>query len=408
MSRKHRLLPSETRVYPNSLFVPKGVGRLRLAGMLLAAFLTHSVSFDALAQKAADPVTPETVAKGLVFPWAVAFLPDGRFLVTERPGRLRVVQADGRIGEPVQGLPAVAAGGQGGLLDVVLDSDFTRNRILYLCFSEPGEGPSARANGTALAAARLSDDGRRLERLRVIFSQRPKVASSLHFGCRIVEGVKDGQPDGSLYLGLGERLSERDAAQKLDNHLGKLVRVNKDGSVPRDNPLAGKAGALPEIYSWGHRNIQGATRDGQGRLWVMEHGPQGGDELNLVKPGTNYGWPVITYGENYGGGKIGEGTSKPGMAQPQAHWVPSFAPSGLAWLNGTRYGPAWQGSLFVGALKGRALLRLGMDGESVREQQWLLQGLQQRIRDVRQGPDGLLYVLTDAADGQLVRLLPKP
>jgi glucose/arabinose dehydrogenase len=350
---------------------------------LVAAFLTHSVAFDAFAQKAPDPVTPETVAKGLAFPWAVAFLPEGRFLVTERPGRLRVVQADGRVGEPVQGLPAVAAAGQGGLLDVVLDSDFARNRMLYLCFSEPGDEPSARGNSTALAAARLSDDGQRLERLRVIFSQRPKVASSLHFGCRIVEGMKDGKPDGSLYLGLGERFSQRD-------------------------PFAGKAGALPEIHSWGHRNIQGATLDGQGRLWVVEHGPQGGDELNLVKPGANYGWPVVTYGENYGGGKIGEGTSKPGMAQPQAHWVPSFAPSGLAWLSGTRYGPAWQGSLFVGALKGRALLRLGMDGDAVREQQWLLQGLQQRIRDVRQGPDGLLYVLTDAADGQLIRLLPKP
>ena len=320
---------------------------------------------------------------------------------------MRIVEADGRVGEPLQGLPAVAAGGQGGLLDVLLDSDFARNRQLYFCFSEADPEPGARTNSTALAAARLSADGTRLEQLRIVFSQRPKVASSAHFGCRIVEGQANGKPDGSLLLGLGDRYSERDSAQLLDTHLGKVVRVNKDGSVPADNPFVGRAKALPEVYTWGNRNIQGATRDGQGRVWMVEHGPQGGDELNRIEPGVNHGWPVITYGENYGGGKIGAGTHQAGMAQPVLQWTPSFAPSGLAWLSSTRYGQAWQGSLFVGALKGQALLRLEMDGERVRRQQWLLKDFGKRIRDVRQGPDGWLYVLTDAPDGQLLRLRPK-
>ena len=357
----------------------------------------------------AQELRPQTVASGLQNPWAVAFLPQGRFLVTERPGRLRVVEADGRVGVPVTGLPSIASQGQGGLLDLVLDSDFARNRTLYFCFAEPAA--SGNGNSTALARARLSEARDRLEQVRVIFSQQPKFASSAHFGCRIVEGRQAGQPDGSLFLTLGDRFRRMADAQTLDNHHGKLVRIHKDGSVPRDNPFVAQAGARPEIWSYGHRNMQGAALAPDGRLWTHEHGPQGGDEINLPAAGRNYGWPVITYGENYGGGKIGEGlTRKDGMEQPVHYWVPSIAPSGMAFLTSTRYGQAWQGNLFVGALAGRFLDRIEWqpDGAGVRilRETRLLTDLGERIRDVRQGPDGLLYVLTDATDGRLIRLLP--
>jgi glucose/arabinose dehydrogenase len=355
---------------------------------------------------AQTPARVQTVAAGLQNPWGLAFLPDGRFLVTERPGRMRVVEADGQLGAPLAGLPEIAAGGQGGLLDVVLDSGFADNRTLYFCYSEPAEG--GRGNSTALARARLSDDRSRLEDLRVVFSQKPKVSSSAHFGCRIVERRVGGKPDGTLFLTLGDRYSRMADAQTLDNHLGKIVRVGKDGSVPRDNPFAGRAGALPEIWSYGHRNLQGAALAPDGRLWTHEHGAQGGDEINVPQTGRNHGWPVITHGVNYGGAPIGEGlTEKAGMEQPLHHWVPSIAPSGMAFLTSERYGKAWQGSLFVGSLKFGRLhrLELGADGRVVREQP-LLAEVGQRIRDVRQGPDGLLYVLTDASNGQLLRLLP--
>jgi glucose/arabinose dehydrogenase len=317
------------------------------------------------AQPAAGPVRAIPVAQGLENPWAVAFLTEGRFLVTERPGRLRVVEADGRLNPPVAGLPSVAASGQGGLLDVVLDRGFASNRTLYVCFSEPALAGAA-GNSTALARARLSEDRTRLEDVRVIFSQRPKVASSLHFGCRIVEGMKDGRPDGTLFLTLGERFQRMQDAQTLDNHHGKIVRVGKDGSVPKDNPFVGRLGALPEIWSYGHRNPQGATLGPDGRLWMHEHGPQGGDEINLPQPGRNYGWPVITFGEQYGGGPIGAGiTAKVGMEQPLHHWTPSIAPSGIAFLTSDRYGPAWKGSLFVGSLKFQFLNRVELAGGQV-------------------------------------------
>jgi glucose/arabinose dehydrogenase len=354
------------------------------------------------------------VAAGLQHPWGLAFLPDGRFLVTERPGRLRVVQADGKLGTPVTGLPEIAAGGQGGLLDVLLDADFARNRSIYFCFSEPAASGSRNGNSTALARATLSADYARLEDVKVIFSQKPKFASAMHFGCRIVEsrspGV-NGKPDGKLFLTLGERFSRMEDAQKLDNHHGKIVRINKDGSVPKDNPFVGRAGALPEIWSYGHRNPQGATLAPDGTFWMHEHGPQGGDEINIPKAGANYGWPVITYGENYGGGKIGEGlTSKAGMEQPLHHWTPSIAPSGMAFLSSERYGKAWQGNLFVGSLKFGYLDRIELSepfgGKVVRESK-LITEVGERIRDVRQGPDGLLYVLTDSSNGKLIRLLPE-
>jgi len=341
----------------------------------------------------------EPVASGLENPWGVAFLPDGRFLVTERPGRLRLIGADGAVGSPIAGLPAIATGGQGGLLDVVTDSDFASNRTVYVCYSEP-EARGA-GNSTAMARAELSADGRRLENLKVVFSQRPKVASRSHFGCRIVEGK-----DGTLFLVLGDRFSRKEDAQRLDNHIGKVVRVGKDGSVPKDNPFAGRAGALPEIWSYGHRNGQGATLGPDGRLWMHEHGPQGGDEINVPLAGGNYGWPVITYGENYGGGKIGEGLkARDGLMQPLHYWVPSIAPSGVAFLTSDRYGAAWKGNLFVGSLKFGYLDRIELKDGKVAAEHKLVED-RGRIRDVRQGPDGLLYLLTDESDGKLLRLLP--
>ena len=373
---------------------------------LIASALLQAAAPAVGAQPAAGPVRAIPVAQGLESPWAVAFLPEGRFLVTERPGRLRVVEADGRLNPPLAGLPAVAAGGQGGLLDVVLDRGFASNRTLYFCFSEPALTGAA-GNSTALARARLSEDRTRLEDLRVIFSQRPKVASSLHFGCRIVEGMKDGRPDGTLFLALGERAQRMQDAQTLDNHHGKVVRVGKDGSVPKDNPFVGRAGALPEIWSYGHRNPQGATLGPDGRLWMHEHGPQGGDEINLPQPGRNYGWPVITFGEQYGGGPIGAGiTAKAGMEPPLHHWTPSIAPSGMAFLTSDRYGVAWKGSLFVGSLKFQFLNRVEVAGGQVVREERLLTDLGERIRDVRQGPDGWLYVLTDNPKGRLLRLAP--
>ena len=376
-----------------------------LLAIFIIAFSVFSAPLHAQGLKA------ETVASGLKNPWSLAFLPDGQFLITERAGSLRVVGLDGKLGNPLAGLPPMAVGGQGGLLDVVLDADFARKRLLYFCFSEPAAAGAA--NSTALARATLSADGTALENVHTLFSQKPKVVSSAHFGCRIVEsrlpGV-GGKPDGKLFLTLGDRFSRKEDAQKLDNHLGKIVRINKDGSAPADNPFARQAGALPEVWSYGHRNSQGATLAPDGTFWMHEHGPQGGDEINLPKPGANYGWPVITYGENYGGGKIGAGlTEKAGMEPPLHHWTPSIAPSGMAFLTSERYGKDWRGNLFVGSLKFGYLDRIELTapftGKVVRESKLLING-GERIRDVRQGPDGLLYVLTDSANGKLLRLLP--
>ncbi len=368
----------------------------------LTLLISGLIAAAAAAQPSAHPQL-ESVVQGLDSPWALAFLPDGRLLISERPGRLHIAAPGGRPGPALAGLPAIDAGGQGGLLDVLLDRDFARNRQLFFCFTEAAA--DGRSNGTALARARLAADDSRLEQLQIIFRQSPKLAGRHHFGCRIVESA-DGQ---RLFLTLGERFSAMQRAQQLDNHLGKVVRIAKDGSVPADNPFVGRAGALPEIWSYGHRNPQGALLDSQGRLWVHEHGPQGGDELNLVLPGRNYGWPVISHGENYGGGKIGEGLSaKPGMEQPVSYWRPSIAPSGLAQLTSPRYGAAWQGSFFIGSLKFRHLERVAVDGAAL-SPQVLARGKAVddvgRLRDVRQGPDGLLYLLTENP-GQVLRLRP--
>ena len=345
-------------------------------------------------------VRVQTVATGLEHPWALAFLPEGGYLVTERPGRMRIVDEQGRLGPALGGVPEVAARGQGGLLDLALDAGFERNRTLYFCFSEPAEGGT---NSTALARARLPAGSARLEEVRVIFSQQPRVASALHFGCRIVQ-----MPDGHLVLALGERYHRMQEAQKLDNHLGKLVRLTPDGAPAPGNPWIGRAGARPEIWSYGHRNPQGAAVGPDGRLWLHEHGPQGGDEINLPVAGRNYGWPVVTFGEQYGGGPIGEGiTAKPGMEPPLYHWTPSIAPSGMAFLASDRYGAAWRGNLFVGSLKFSQLVRLELAGARVvREHR--LDGVGERVRDVRLGPDGLLYLLTDSPKGRLLRVMPPP
>ncbi len=382
-----------------------GLAAFSTAALCMAALLAPlrgQAQAQAQAQQApALALRAEPVATGLEHPWSVAFLPEGRFLVTERPGRLRIVEADGRLGPPVAGVPPVAAQGQGGLLDVLLDADFARNRQLYFCFSEPGPEAGGATNGTALASARLSDDDSRLESVRVIFRQQPKVASALHFGCRIVQA-----PDGHLFLALGERYHRMADAQRLDNHLGKVVRLTRQGAPAPGNPFMGRAGALPEIWSYGHRNPQGATLAPDGRFWLHEHGPQGGDEINLPEAGRNYGWPVITHGEQYGGGRIGEGiTHKPGMEQPLHQWTPSIAPSGMAFLTSDRYGPALKGQLFIGSLKFRQLVRLELEGTRVvREHRSDPAG--ERLRDVRQGPDGWLYLLTDSASGRLLRLVP--
>jgi glucose/arabinose dehydrogenase len=350
------------------------------------------------ARQGIAPLRTHVIAEGLEHPWALAFLPEGRFLVTERVGRLRVIEADGRVRAPVAGMPVSEVGGQGGVLDVITDSRFAQSRRIFFCFTEPGPG----GNSTALATALLSEDLSTLHQVRTIFSQQPKLPGRHHFGCRIVE-----LPDQTLILTLGERFNRMDDAQRLDNHLGKLVRLNKDGSVPNDNPFVGQAGARPEIWSYGHRNPQGATLGPDGRLWMHEHGPQGGDEINVIVRGRNYGWPVITYGERYGGGKIGEGlTAKPGLEQPIFHWTPSIAPSGMAFLTSGRYGDAWRGSLFVGTVKFSFLTRLEWDGLRVVREERLLPELGQWVRDVRQGPDGLLYLINDSRNGRLVRLLP--
>ncbi len=363
---------------------------LALVGTLLAP-VVH-------AQPAA--VTTEVIARGLQNPWGLAFIGEGRMLVTERPGRMRVVEADGRVGNALSGVPKVDAVGQGGLLDVIADRDFARNRTVHFCFAEPAASGSG--NSTALASARLSTDATALEDVKVIFSQKPKVNSRLHFGCRIVQA-----PDGPLFLGRGDRFQRMADAQTLDNHHGKVVRIRTDGSAVPDNPYVGRSGALPEIWSIGHRNVQAAALGADGRLWTIEHGPQGGDEINITAAGRNYGWPVITYGENYGGGQIGEGiTSKAGLEQPLHYWKPSIAPSGMAFVNSDRYGQGWRGSLLVGSLKFRYVARLVLDGDRVVREEKVLPDLGQRVRDVREGPDGFIYLLTDDRDGQLLRLRP--
>ena len=363
------------------------------------AMITAGVMFGFSLPAAA--VSTQVVATGLSHPWAMAFVDRDTMLVTEREGNLRLVGSDGSVSDPLTGLPAIDAGRQGGLLDVITDRDFAQNRTIYFCYTraDPTRGS---LNSTALASATLKTDSSGLTDVRDLFVQDPVYRGGLHFGCRIVD-----RGDGTLLMGLGDRYQLMQEAQNKANDIGKVIRVNKDGTLPSDNPFASQAGASAAIWSYGHRNIQGATLDSQGQLWMTEHGPQGGDELNLIKPGVNYGWPVITYGVNYGGATIGEGiVSAPGMAQPVTYWTPSIAPSGLAYLDTDRYGQQWQGSLMAGSLKFGQLVRLTVDDQDNVTKEVILPSLGQRVRDVRLGPDGFVYLLTDSRDGQLLKLLP--
>lgn len=338
-----------------------------------------------------------TLVTGLENPWSLAFLPDGRLLVSERAGRLRWVGPDFRLHpQPIKGLPAVVERGQGGLLDVALHPQYAQNGWIYWSYNAPGPD----GWGTALARGKLQGD--RMTEVQVLFRMQPQTRSSQHFGGRIVFDTT-----GMLYLTLGDR-GDKERAQKWDDHAGSVIRLHDDGRVPTDNPFVKRAGALPEKWTLGNRNMQGAALHPQtGELWTHEHGPQGGDEVNVMRPGFNYGWPVITYGVNYGlGTRIGEGQAKPGMAQPVHIWVPSIAPSGMAFVDGSKF-VQWQGNLLVGALRGQMLVRLVLDGEKVLHEERLLQGQAGRIRDVRMGPDGFIYLLRDGPEGAVMRLEPE-
>lgn len=340
------------------------------------------------------------VAKGLEHPWAVEPLPSGDFLVTEKPGRMRVITATGKVGQPIAGVPEVDARGQGGLLDVALSPQFDSDRTIFWSYSEPRKG----GNATSVARGVLSPDGRKLEQVRVIFRAKPTYDGDKHYGSRLVFG-----PDGKLYVTLGERSDApmRPQAQQLNSHMGKIVRINPDGSVPDDNPFVGRSNALPEIWSLGHRNVQAAALDPQGRLWEAEHGTNGGDELNLVQKGKNYGWPLVAYGEEYSGKPIpGAVTAREGYEQPVYYWDPVIAPSGAQFYTGDAF-PAWKGSLFVGGMRDEKLVRLVLEDGYVTGEEHLLADQGQRIRDVRQGPDGALYIVTDQDNGELWRIAPR-
>jgi len=366
-----------------------GVGALALASAVpAAAQAPRSESPEATR----PPFRVNTFAQGLRRAWAFEFLPDGRVLVTEKAGRLRIVGRDGTPSEPLAGVPEVVAQGQGGLLDVALGPDFGETRLVYLSFSEPGQGGA----GTAVARGRLGERG--LEDVQVIWRQTPKVSGPNHWGSRLAF-----RGDGTLFVTLGDRFSYREEAQDLANTIGKLVRINADGSIPRDNPFVGREGARPEIWSYGHRNVQSAALDASGRLWTVEHGARGGDELNAPEAGRNYGWPVITYGVDYSGAKIGEGTAKAGLEQPVLYWDPVIAPSGAAFVAGGAF-QDWNGDLLVGGLRTQALVRLELDNGRVSGE--TRYDLGARIRDVRQGPDGMIYALTDENESRILRLEP--
>ena len=396
-------LPIERLPAAGSLGVPRLARAICaapvLAALLLAcdsAGLTGKVGTATLMESEHYALRAVTVVEGLDEPWSLAFLPEGGFLVTERPGRLRRVVGGALQPEPIRNLPRIVAEGQGGLLDVVLHPKFSDNRWVYISYVASGDG----GVGTEVARGRL--DGNALSGVEVVFRATPKLPGKAHFGSRLLFA-----PDGTLFITLGERYSERDQAQNLSNDLGKIVRLRDDGTIPPDNPFVGRPGARSEIYSYGHRNVQGiAVQPGTGTIWAHEHGPQGGDELNQLQAGVNYGWPVITYGRNYvTGTRIGEGTEKAGMAQPVHYWVPSIAPSGFAFYSGDLF-ERWRGNALIGSLVFDQLVRLEIaEGRVVREER-LLDGRFARIRDVRVAPDGAPYLLVGGADGRVVRLEP--
>jgi aldose sugar dehydrogenase len=377
--------------------------RLKVMYLLLIACLMVGAPSLVQAQAPRSPtpapakgvVDVQTIAKGLEHPWSLAFLPDKRLIVTERPGRLRLVGPDGRVSEPLTGVPQVYASGQGGLLDVALSPAFDKDRLVYLSFAESGEGGA----GTAVARGRLGERG--LENTQVIWRQQPKVSGPNHWGSRIVF-----RPDGTLFVTLGERFNYSERAQDLSATLGKIVRINPDGSAPRDNPFVNRAGAQPEIWSYGHRNVQAAALHPEaGQLWTVEHGARGGDELNQPEAGKNYGWPVISYGVHYSYFKIGEGTAKQGMEQPVYYWDPVIAPSGMVFYTGNLFA-GWKNNVLIGSLTPGLLVRLVMKDGKVAQEERYLGDLRERIRDVGQAPDGSLYLLTDARNGQILRITP--
>ena len=373
-------MPLETRPANAPNQTPAFAGQTRAPGVSTSAALAHRV-----------------VASGLEEPWGLALLPDGRWLVTERPGRLRIITADGAVGEPITGLPAVDSRGQGGLLDVVTGPDFGQDRMIYWSYSEPREG----GNGTAVARGRLSDDGARVEGVQVLFRATPTYDGTLHFGSSLAFA-----PDGKLFITLGERSDAvmRPQAQDLGSHMGKTIRINADGSVPSDNPFVGRAGALPEIWSLGHRNVQGIAIAPDGAVWTVEHGTRGGDEINLDRAGLNYGWPDVAYGVEYRGAPINGGiTAREGTEQPVYYWDPSIAPGGMTLYDGTMF-PDWRGNLLVAILKDKHIARLVLDGNRVVGEERLLTDLGERVRDVAVGPDGAVWAITDETDGKLVRL----
>jgi glucose/arabinose dehydrogenase len=343
----------------------------------------------------------QTLASGLEHPWGMAFLPSGEILVTERAGRLRVYGKDGKLSPAVTGLPAIYAQGQGGLLGVTLDPDYAKNGLVYWAYAEEVDG----VNGTAVARGKLTlGAAPKVDDVQVIWRQTPKMASALHFGGRVLF-----TPDGKLFITTGERsvMAGRVQAQNLDGTLGKVVRINADGSIPSDNPFAKTGGAKPEIWSLGHRNIQSATLDAQGRLWTVEHGARGGDELNRPEPGKNYGWPLITYGEEYSGRAISDGaTQREGLEQPVYYWDPVIAPSGMALYDGALF-PALNGSFLIGALREQHVTRLVLKDDKVVGEERLFTDIGGRVRDVAVGPDGAIYVLTDEGDGKLIKITPK-
>jgi len=356
--------------------------------------------------KAADPTFPssagnlsvQTIAGGLVHPWSLAFLPDGRMLVTERPGRMRIVTRNGQLSPALGNVPKVYAQGQAGLMDVLLARDFNQTHTIFVCYAEPADGGGRIA---VLRARLIEDETPRLDAPSVIFRQKGPVSRGLNIGCRMVQAA-----DGNLFVTLGDHFAPKDLAQKLDNHIGKIVRITSDGTSPSDNPFVGKQDALPEIWAYGLRNAQGlAFNPADGKLWEQEHGPMGGDEINIIEKGRNYGWPLVSYGVNYNGTPVGNGkATMEGVTDPVWHWTPSIAPSGMAFYTGDLI-PGWKGSLFNGALKFELLSRLEIKGDKGMKEERLLRNMQERIRDVRQGPDGALYLLTDNSSGRILRIV---
>lgn len=375
---------------------------LLLAALLLTLRATAAATDNF--PSSAGILAVETVAGGLVHPWSLAFMPDGRMLVTERPGRMRIVTRGGHLSRPISGLPQVFDSGQAGLMDVILDRDYKSNRRVYFCYAEPSGGGAriAVARGRLVEGDRLVDrTNPRLVAVNVIFRQMGPVSHGLNIGCRIVQAK-----DGNLFITLGDHFTAK-FAQQLDNHIGKIVRITPEGKAPPDNPFVGREDALPEIWAYGLRNAEGlAFNPADGKLWEQEHGPKGGDEINIIEKGGNYGWPVVSFGVNYDGTPVGTGKQhQKGMIDPLWHWTPSIAPSGMTFYTGDMF-PGWKGSLINGALKFALVSRLMFNGNNEIKEERILQGLHERIRDVRQGPDGAIYLLTDNGAGRILRVSP--